>query len=260
MNYQHSLVEIEGPLMIVRFNRPERRNALHADASHELGVIFDEFERDPALRVAIITGAGEQAFCAGADLRSEVRSDRPPVPSTGFAGLIARFDRRKPIIAAVNGAAMGGGFEAALASDIIVAADHATFGLTEARVGLAALGGGIQRLIQEVGPKRANALLLTGDKIGAQAAADMGLVAQVVPGPQLLEAARDWANRILACSPASIAATKAVAQSLDGSSAAQSIATMFELPEVRSLLTGPDAREGPRAFAEKRAPQWADPA
>lgn len=260
MEYQHNLVAIDGPLMIVTLNRPDRRNALHADASHELGAIFDDFERNPALRVAIVTGAGEQAFCAGADLRSPVEPGRPSVPTTGFAGLIARFDRRKPIIAAVNGAAMGGGFEAALASDIIIAADHATFGLTEARVGLAALGGGIQRLIQEVGPKRANALLLTGDKISAQEAVDMGLVAEIVSGTELLAAARRWADRILACSPASISATKAVARSLDGSSVEQSISSMFELPEVRSLLSGPDAREGPRAFAEKRAPQWADPA
>jgi enoyl-CoA hydratase/carnithine racemase len=251
-------VEIDGPVMLVTFNRPDRRNALHADANHELGAIFDMFERDPQLRVAIITGAGKQAFCAGADLRSSVSEGRPPVPATGFAGLIARYDRRKPIIAAVNGAAMGGGFEAALASDIIIAADNATFGLTEARVGLAALGGGIQRLIQEVGPKRANTLLLTGDKIAAHEAKTLGLVAEVVPAAELLGAARRWSDKILACSPASIAATKAVVQSLDGNSVARSITTMFELPEVRSLLTGPDAQEGPRAFAEKRAPRWAN--
>lgn len=259
MAYEFSLVEIDGPLMLVTLNRPERRNALHADASHELGDIFDTFERDPKLRVAILTGAGEQAFCAGADLRSGVSKDRPSVPPTGFAGLIARFDRRKPIIAAVNGAAMGGGFEAALACDIIVAAEGATFGLTEAKVGLAALGGGIQRLVQEVGTKRANALLLTGDKISAQEAGNLGLVAEVVPSDELMQTARRWADKILACSPASIAATKAVTQSLDGNSVAASITKMFELPEVRSLLTGPDAKEGPRAFAEKRAPQWADP-
>src|SRR5687768_6842170 len=102
-------------------NRPERRNALHADASHELGAIFDRFENDPSLRIAILTGSGDKAFCAGADLVSSQAKDKPPVPQSGFAGLVARFDRRKPVIAAVNGMAMGGGFEAALASDIIIA-------------------------------------------------------------------------------------------------------------------------------------------
>jgi enoyl-CoA hydratase/carnithine racemase len=182
------------------------------------------------------------------------------VPESGFAGLVSRFSRRKPIIAAVNGSAMGGGFEAALACDIIVAAETATFGLTEPRVGLAALGGGIQRLIEELGPKRAHALLLTGKKISAQEAAAMGLIAEVVPAAQLMATARRWAEDIMQCSPASIAATKALAQSLDGNSVERSIRDMFELPEVHSLLSGPDAREGTRAFAEKRRPVWTSPA
>ncbi|MBW8785480.1 MAG: enoyl-CoA hydratase/isomerase family protein [Novosphingobium sp.] len=260
MAYEHSKVEADGHLLTVTFNRPEMRNALHADASHELGAIFDDFERNPQLRVAIVTGAGDKAFSAGADLRTKPSADRPPVPETGFAGLVARFSRRKPVIAAVNGAAMGGGFEVALASDIIVAAEHARFGLTEPRVGLAALGGGIQRIVRELGPKRAHALLLTARQISAAEAAAMGLVAEVVPADQLMAAARRWAEEIMLCSPASIAATKAVVQSLDGSSVEQSMRSMFTIPEVRSLLTGPDAREGPKAFAEKRTPVWADPA
>ena len=259
MTYEHSQVEIEGGVMTVTFNRPERRNALHSAASHELGRIFDEFEADPKLRVGIVTGAGQHAFCAGGDLRAEVIPGMPPVPESGFAGLIARFGRRKPLVAAVNGAAMGGGFEAALACDVIVAAEHATFGLTEARVGLAALGGGIQRLFGEIGSMRAKSLLLTGRKIAAREAAEMGLVAEVVPAAQLADAARRWADDMMLCSPASLAATFAVADSLDGSSVERSILDMMDLPEVRQLLSGPDAREGPRAFAEKRPPQWAEP-
>ena len=181
------------------------------------------------------------------------------VPSSGFAGLAARFSRRKPIIAAVNGAAMGGGFELALACDIIVAAETATFGLTEPRVGLAALGGGIQRLVTELGPKRANALLLTGKKITAHEARDMGLVCDVAPAADLMTTAQRWAEEIMLCSPAAIAATKAVVQSLDGNSVEASMRDMFGLPEVRGLLEGPDVREGTTAFAEKRAPRWADP-
>ena len=252
-------VAIDGHVMTVTLNRPERRNALHADASHELGAVFDAFEADPDLWIAIVTGAGDKAFCAGADLVTAPTAGKPPVPESGFAGLVARFNRRKPVIAAVNGMAMGGGFEAALASDIIVAAETATFGLTEPRVGLAALGGGIQRVVEELGPKRAHALLLTGRKITAQDAQAMGIVAEVVPADQLLAAARRWADEIMECSPASIAATKAVVQSLDGHSVQHSMQDMFHLPEVRSLLTGPDAREGPKAFAEKRKPNWANP-
>ena len=259
MTYKHCSVSVDAHIMTVTINRPERRNALHADASHELGAIFDAFESDPQLWIAILSGTGDKAFCAGADLVTASSGDKPPVPETGFAGLVSRFDRRKPVIAAVNGMAMGGGFETALACDIIVAADTASFGLTEPRVGLAALGGGIQRIVEELGPKRAHALLLTGRKITAQEAHTMGLVAEVVAGDQLMATARRWAEEIMECSPASIAATKAVIQSVDGNSVQQSIKDMFQLPEVRSLLTGPDAREGPKAFAEKRKPNWADP-
>jgi enoyl-CoA hydratase/carnithine racemase len=256
---EFSTVRIDGRIMIVTLNRPERRNALHADANHELGAVFDAFESNPDLWVAIVTGAGDKAFSAGADLVTPPSGDKPPVPETGFAGLVSRFNRRKPVIAAVNGMAMGGGFETALACDIIVAADTARFGLTEPRVGLAALGGGIQRVVEELGPKRAHALLLTGRKITAAEAQAMGFVAEVMPADQLMAAARRWAEEIMECSPASIAATKAVVQSLDGHSVEHSMKDMFHLPEVRSLLTGPDAREGPRAFAEKRTPNWANP-
>lgn len=258
MAYEHCLIETKGSILTVTLNRPERRNALHADANHELGAVFDDFENDPALRVAILTGSGDRAFCAGADLRSPMTGERRVVPETGFAGLTSRFDRRKPIIAAVNGFAMGGGFEAALACDIIVAAEHATMGLTEPRVGLAALGGGIQRLVQEVGSKRAHAMLLTGRKITATEAENMGLVAEVVTIDLLLETAHRWAEEIMLCSPASLAATKAVVRAMDGSSVAQSMLDMLTLPEVSNLFTGPDAREGPAAFAEKRTPRWAD--
>jgi enoyl-CoA hydratase/carnithine racemase len=259
MTYQHSIVEVDGRVMTVTMNRPDLRNALHADASHELGRIFDEFERNPEVWIAILTGAGDQAFSAGADLRTPAAKDQPQVPASGFAGLVWRFGRRKPVIAAVNGSAMGGGFEAALACDIIVAAEHAQFGLTEPRVGLAALGGGIQRIVQELGPKRAHALLLTARRISAVEAQAMGLVAEVVPGGELMNAARRLADEILQCSPASVQATKAVIQSYVNLGLEASNKGMFALPEVRALLTGPDAREGPKAFAEKRPPQWANP-
>jgi enoyl-CoA hydratase/carnithine racemase len=263
MKTEFCSVETEGRVMLVTLNRPERRNALHADANHELGAVFDHFDTNPELWIAIVTGVGEQAFCAGADLRDGTASGtskKSPVPPTGFAGLTSRFKRKKPVIAAVNGAAMGGGFELALACDIVVAAERARFGLTEPRVGLAALGGGIQRLIREVGLKRANALLLTGRQIPAREALALGVVNEVVPDAELMSAARRWADEIMLCSPASIAATKAVANALDGQSVQQSMETMFKLPEVAGLFTSPDSREGPKAFAERRPPQWTNPA
>ena len=251
--------EIDGRILTVTILREEVRNALSQDASWELGEVFDEFDRNPDLWIAIVTGAGDKAFCAGADLKGGMDRSRPPVPPTGFGGMVARFNRLKPVIAAVNGQAMGGGFELALACDVVVAADSATFGLTEPRVGLAALGGGIQRLIREIGSKRAMALLLTAKKITASQALELGLVNEIVPQADVLAAARRWAEEILQCSPNSVIATKAVANALDGRSIAASMGDMFELPEVRKLLTGPDAREGPKAFAEKRSPVWSNP-
>lgn len=258
-------VEIDGPVMIVTIDRPEMRNALHGEANFEIGEVFDRFEANPELWVAILTSAGDKAFSAGADLRTPFDKNDPrafngmPVPQTGFGGLVWRFNRRKPVIAAVNGFALGGGFEAALACDIIIAAQSASFGLTEPKVGLAALGGGIQRIVQELGPKRAHAMLLTARKISAEQAHEWGIVAEVVPDAELMVSARRWAEEILACSPASIMATKAVMRSYYDLGMEASNRDMFSLPEVRSMLMGPDAREGGKAFAEKRKPVWANP-
>jgi enoyl-CoA hydratase/carnithine racemase len=249
-------VRSDGEVLIITIDRQDRRNALNADANHELGEVFDEFEADSHHRVAIVTGAGDKAFCAGADLRQSTQASKPPVPASGFAGMTTRYGRTKPVIAAVNGAAMGGGFELALACDLIVSAAHATYGLTEPRVGLAALGGGVQRLVRELGPKRAHGLLLTARKITAAEALELGLVNEVVPATELMEAAHRWAADIVACSPTSIRATKAMAESVDGQSIRASIAEMFTLPSVKALLTSPDAAEGPKAFAEKRPPRW----
>lgn len=265
METQFCRVAIEDHVMIVTIDRPEMRNALHGQANFELGEVFDRFEADPELWVAILTGSGDKAFSAGADLRTPFDKTDPrafngmPVPESGFAGLVWRFNRRKPVIAAVNGFALGGGFEAALACDIIVSAQGASFGLTEPKVGLAALGGGIQRIVQELGPKRAHAMLLTAQKIPAQLAMDWGIVAQVVPDAELMDCARAWASEIIACSPASIIATKAVMQSYYDLGLEASNKAMFALPEVRAMFTGPDMREGGKAFAEKRAPVWGNP-
>ncbi|EJL21953.1 enoyl-CoA hydratase-related protein [Novosphingobium sp. AP12] len=265
METQFCKVEIDGHVMTVTIDRLDMRNALHGDANFELGEVFDRFEADSSLWVAILTGAGDRAFSAGADLRTPFDKEDPrafngmPVPETGFAGIVWRFNRRKPVIAAVNGFALGGGFEAALACDVIVAAQTASFGLTEPKVGLAALGGGIQRIVQELGPKRAHAMLLTARKVPAAQALEWGIVAEVVPDAELLACARRWADEIVACSPASIIATKAVMQSYYDHGMEASNREMFGLPEVRAMFAGADVLEGGKALFEKRPPVWGDP-
>lgn len=261
MSYQYCRVEAKDHVLTVTINRPEQRNALNPPANHELGEVFDGFERNPEHWVAIVTGEGEKAFCAGADLKhARDHGLEKFVPPSGFGGLTSRYERRKPTIAAVNGFAAGGGFELALACDIIVASETARFGLTEPRVGLAALGGGIQRLIREIGPKRAHGMLLTGRLVSAEQGLQLGFVNEVVPAAELMAAALRWAGEILQCSPASISATKAIADALDGQSVQAAIAGMFALPAAKALFASPDAQEGPRAFAERRAPRWNNPA
>jgi enoyl-CoA hydratase/carnithine racemase len=259
MSYEFAKVETDGRVLTVTLNRPEARNALHAAANHELGGIFDAFEADPDLWVAIITGAGDKAFSAGADLKQVGILADDAIPPSGFAGLTHRFDRTKPVIAAVGGFARGGGFELALACDLIIAAETASFGLSEPRVGLAAMGGGIQRIVRELGPKRAHALLLTARAVSAREGLALGFVNEVVPEGEALAAARRWADEILQCAPTSIRATKAIADSLEGRSVEDSMRDMMDLPAVKALMASPNAVEGPRAFAEKRPPRWSNP-
>ncbi|MET0363702.1 MAG: enoyl-CoA hydratase-related protein, partial [Sphingobium sp.] len=176
MSWRYVEVERDGPLTIVTINRPEVHNALNAEAHDELEAIFDAFAADDAQWVAIITGAGVKAFCAGHDLKQQAAGGGLTNPPTGFAGMTSRFDLDKPVIAAVNGLAMGGGFELALACDIVVAAQNASFALPEVKVGIAALGGGIQRLPREIGLKRAMGMLLTGRRLSADEGLALGFV------------------------------------------------------------------------------------
>lgn len=256
---QFCVVRTTGSVLHVTIDRQDRRNALSSSASHELGAVFDEFERDPACRVAVLTGAGGRAFCAGADLKEPGRAGPDgAVPSSGFGGLTNRFNRTKPVIAAVNGAAMGGGFELALACDLVIAVDHATFGLPEARVGLAALSGGIQRLINEIGPTRARGMLLTGRHLSARDGLRFGFVNEVVAAIDLADTVNAWCDEVIACSPASIQTTLAIANAFDGRSVEDSMNDMWSMNAVQELYSGPDAREGTAAFAERRTPTWSE--
>ncbi|GIW40638.1 MAG: enoyl-CoA hydratase [Candidatus Binatia bacterium] len=248
--------EKKGRIAYVTIQRPEVRNALHPPANEEMARAFDDFAADDDLWVAIVTGAGEQAFCAGNDLKysAEHGMEATRVPPTGFGGLTSRFDLFKPVIAAVNGVALGGGFEIALACDLIVAAEEATFGLPEPRVGLAALAGGIHRLPRQVPLKLAMGLLLTGRRISAAEALRLGIVNECVPRDRLMETAERWAREILECAPLSVRATKEAA--LRGLSLPLERAVREPFPGIETLLRSEDMREGVRAFAEKRKPRW----
>ncbi len=235
-------------------DRPEVMNALHPPANEEIAAVWDDFAADPEAWVAILTGAGDKAFSAGNDLKWTAAHGVPRLPKGGFGGITARFDIWKPVIAAVNGFALGGGLEMALACDIIVAAEHATLGLPEPRVGLMAAAGGVHRLPRMIPLKIAMGLMLTGRRITAAEAARLGLVNEVVPGAALMETAERWAQEIMVCSPLAVQATKQAALEGLGRPVAEAMAASY--PAVQKLFTSADAVEGPRAFAEKRRPVW----
>lgn len=245
----------DGALTVITINRPAVHNALNEQAQRELAAAFDAFENDDGQWVAIITGAGDKAFCAGHDLKQQAQGGAMYMPPSGFGGIAGRFSLNKPVIAAVNGVAMGGGFEIALAADIIVADARAQFALPEPKVGLAALAGGIQRLAEAIGMKRAMGMVMTGRRVDAAEGLQLGFVNAVVDG-DVLGAARQWAEQMLACSPMSIRASKQAMQRFAGISMEQALQEQWAYPAVRALLSSEDMVEGPKAFAEKRAPAW----
>lgn len=247
-------VSIRNHVLTVTLNRPDRLNALHPPAHQELSDIFDDFANDDEQWIAVITGAG-RAFCAGNDLREQAKFDAIDFPEKGFGGITSRFDLTKPLIAAVNGPAMGGGFEIALACDLIVASDKAIFALPEPRLGLAALAGGLQRLPRQIGVKRALGMILTGRTVTAQEGAELGFVNEVVPHEDLMTTVDDWVNQILACAPLSVRASKDVVyESLSIDSLEDSMNALYH--SVSQLIESDDFKEGPRAFAAKRTPRW----
>ncbi|HEY0330489.1 MAG TPA: enoyl-CoA hydratase-related protein [Rhodopseudomonas sp.] len=256
MTLQFSTVTRRGRITIVTLSRPEVMNALHSDAHFELHQVFNEFAADPEQWVAIVTGAGDKAFCAGNDLKWQAAGGRRGWDSSGFAGLTARFDCDKPIIAAVNGVAMGGGFEAALACDLIIAAENAVFALPEPRVGLAALAGGLHRLPRQIGLKRAMGMILTGRNVSAREGFELGFVNEVVAAGEALAAAERWAETICKNSPMSIRASKQAIQRGSTVSLQEAIADQRDYSAVRAMVASQDYIEGPKAFAEKRPPRW----
>lgn len=255
---EHVHVETRGPVTVVTLQRPEVMNAINGQMHDELEAAFNGFADDPQQYVCIVTGAGEKAFCAGSDLKAVARNGGHPVyPAHGYAGLIERFDCAKPIIAAVNGLALGGGFEIALACDLIIASDQASFGLPEPLVGAIAFGGGLHRLPRAVGTKRALDLILTGRRVDAAEGLRLGFVNAVVPQAEVMDAAHHWAGLILRGSPMAIRASKEVVYSgLDEPSLARALARQSRYPAYAAWREAEDTKEGPIAFAEKRPPRW----
>jgi enoyl-CoA hydratase/carnithine racemase len=260
MAYEYIRLEKKDHLTVLTINRPEVMNSLHPPACREMDEAFNDFSEDPDAWVAIITGAGDKAFCAGNDLKWQAQHGGEAVREGmaslrgGFGGITRRFDCFKPIIAAVNGLALGGGFELALASDIVVASEGAFFAFPEPRVGLMPGAGGVDRLPRQIPYHLAMGMLLTGRRISAQDAKEMGLLNEVVALEDLLPAAERWAGEILGCAPLAVRACKEAI--LEGSSLPLKEAVGKNWPGVVSMRKSEDFVEGPRAFAEKRKPQW----
>ncbi len=255
------VVERKGAVMIITINRPEVRNAVDLAVSVAIGDALDEAEGDRGVWAVVLTGAGDKAFCAGADLKALARGERsiseePRRAAWGFAGYV-NHQISKPTIAAVNGMALGGGTELVLASDLAIAAETATFGLPEVKRGIIAGAGGLFRLPAQIPPKLAMRMILTGEPITAAMALEWHLVNAVVPQGDVRDAALDLAERICANAPLAVQHSKRVAKGIINQRI-ESEAAAWELSatELKTLMRSSDAQEGPKAFAEKRAPVW----
>lgn len=251
------LTSVEDGVFTVTLNRPEKLNAITPDMHLALDEAFDRFAADAALQVCVVKGAGTRAFCAGSDLTAFKADGSSPYPKTGYAGLAQRYDLTKPVIAAVQGICLGGGFELALSCDMIVASEAAVFGLPEPKVGLIAIGGGIHRLVRQAGLKQAMGPLLTGRNISAAEGLAMNFVSEVTAPEALDTAVAELCRQILANAPLAVQLTKALAMwGLDQPTLAGALAGQVEQPAFHRWMASEDAREGPKAFAQKRKPEW----
>lgn len=255
--------ESSGPVLTITIDRPEARNALSRQMSDQLVAAWERLRHDPALRVAVITGAGDQAFCAGADLKEvsafysamtpierRERGEREP----GLGGITRNLDPGKPVIAAINGHCLAGGLEIALACDLRIASEHATFGLPEVKRGIIPGAGGTQRLPRLIPPGLALELLLTGAPVDADTALRWGLVNRVTPTADLLTTAQTIARQIAENAPLAVQAVRAAVH--HGAQLPLADALRLEQFYAEPVRATEDAREGIRAFAEKRPPRF----
>ena len=252
-------VECKDHITHITLNRPAVLNAINPEMHAELQNSFDEFAGDDEQWICIIKGAGERAFSAGSDLKAIAKagSKRQPYPKNGYAGLIERFDLDKPLIAAVDGVAVGGGFEIALACDLIIATTRSKFGLPEPLIGAVALGGGVHRLARQIGLKQAMGLVLSGESVDAHRAYELGILTELVE-PDALESSVDrWCRKILRCAPLAVRASKeAMMKGLDEPSLASAMKAQESYPTFARMQKSHDRKEGPAAFSEKRQANW----
>jgi enoyl-CoA hydratase len=246
------LLESSEGILTITINRPQARNAVTLAVARAIAAAVDELDSRDDLRIGILTGAGG-SFCAGMDLKGFLRGERPSIEGRGFGGLTMR-PPKKPLIAAVEGYALAGGFELVLACDLVVAAENAQFGVPEVKRGLAATAGGLVRLPRQLPCRVAMELALTGDMFPATRALSYGLINQVTAPGEALQGARELARRIVANGPLAVAASKRVIAESQGWPADKIWSRQAELTE--HVFTSADAREGSAAFAEKRAPVW----
>ncbi len=254
-----ALSERRGNVLLITINRPDARNAVNGAVSTAVGDLLQQAQDDADVWAVVITGAGDKSFCAGADLKAISRRENlfhPQHPEWGFAGYVRHFID-KPTIAAVNGAAFGGGTELALASDLVVAQESAKFGLPEVKRGLVAAAGGVFRIVDQLPRKVAMHLLFTGEPITATEALEWGLINEVVPDGTAVDAALALAQRITVNAPLAVQASKRVAVGVDdGVITADEAGWSRTIKEIGALMRSEDAKEGPLAFAEKREPVW----
>lgn len=253
------LVERTGNIMVITINRPDARNAVNSDVSTGVGGALDQGNADPEVRAIVLTGAGDKSFCAGADLKAISRGESVYAQDHrewGFAGFVNNFTD-KPTIAAVNGTALGGGTELALACDLVVAAETAVFGLPEVKRGLLAGAGGVFRLPTQIPQRLAMEMIFTGEPISAGRALEVGLINQVVPAGTVVAGALELAQRIAVNAPLSVQASKRIAYGIRNGERSDEVAKWaLSVAEWDRLAVSEDAKEGPLAFAEKRTPVW----
>ncbi len=256
MAYEFITTEKRGHILLVTMNRPDVYNAVHPPMHHEMSECWDAFAADADLWVAVLTGAGDKAFTAGNDLKyTATHGAGKGLPETGFAGLSSRFDLEKPLIAAVNGFAMGGGFETALSCDIILASENAKFSLPEVKVGFFASASGVQRLSRYIGRLAAQEMMFSGRTIDAAEAQRLGCCNEVVAHENLMDRALEKAGELCTVSPSSIKATKRILNSMN---VAEGLPDSLQYSRVvqGDLAKTEDFKEGVQAFVEKRKPNW----